>query len=93
MTNTNEALYESSLNRCKHFTGLANKVCKAGVEYKSVLDTSTAPARMPCLKSNDCSSVCAMVSYMTPEEALARVQAIEKRGPQMGFMCRREVKR
>lgn len=89
MSENNKALYESSLNRCKHFTGLGNKVCKAGIAYKDVIDTSTSPARIPCLKSNNYSSACTHVEYMTPEQALARVEAIEARGPQMGFMCRR----
>ncbi len=37
---------------CKHFNGMANKVCEAGVEYQSVL---VRPLRLPCLHNDlDC---------------------------------------
>lgn len=33
---------------CRHFTGIQNDTCKAGVAYESVKDKSVRPLRIPC---------------------------------------------
>jgi len=59
------------MERCEHFNGLINDVCKAGVSYETVRDASTRPYRYPCLSGNGlpCATTCAMASYPTEAEA------------------------
>jgi hypothetical protein len=40
----------AEMRRCVHFTGIQHPTCKAGVDYKTVRDSSgKGPYRWPCL--------------------------------------------
>ena len=60
-------------NKCRHFNGIMNETCKAGVRYKEVRDSASHPYRWPCFQDNGCSERCSSVSYYTPDEVAARV--------------------
>lgn len=51
--------------RCKHFSGMMDKVCRAGVTYRDVADKDARPFRVPCL---DPEMNCDKREYPTPEE-------------------------
>ena len=58
-------------NACIHFTGIQNEKCAAGVEYKSVRDSSgPGMARWPCLTLNCKPAIteCARREFPTPEQ-------------------------
>ena len=60
------------LATCRHFTGIQNDTCGAGVEYRSVRDTSgPGMARWPCT-GDDCPIVCEKKSAFTAEEVDAQ---------------------
>jgi hypothetical protein len=44
-----EEYVQRYMRRCKHFTGIMDDVCEAGVRYDDVRETSTRPYRLPCL--------------------------------------------
>lgn len=50
---------------CRHFTGIQNKVCKAGVKYDDVRDSSTSPYRWPCTLGG---GACDKLEEYSPEE-------------------------
>lgn len=59
------------LEKCKHFNGMLNKTCAAGVTYMDVRDASQPPARWPCqrlLGYPAATTVCAKRELMTAEE-------------------------
>jgi hypothetical protein len=55
-------------NWCKHYTGLMNDTCEAGVRYKDVKDPSDQPLGYPCFKDKGCTERCEKASFRTPEE-------------------------
>jgi hypothetical protein len=70
--------------RCRHFTGIQSKTCKAGVNYNDVTlhhgpveyerrrVLYTATRSLPCLTSfNHCGATCPSLSFPTPEEVNA----------------------
>ena len=54
--------------RCKHFTGTAHKRCEAGVDYKSVRDTTVNPYRLACFEAD---LSCDKREYPSEEEIAA----------------------
>lgn len=52
---------------CRHYSGMMNKVCDAGVEYDSIKDTSVVPYRWHCINA-DTAIQCAKREEYTPEE-------------------------
>lgn len=68
-------LWKQLQDRCDHFNGIINDVCRAGVRYDDVRDTSTTPYRFPCLISEGryAPGACDRAKFMTDDEA----QAIE----------------
>lgn len=53
---------------CKHYTGLMNDTCKAGVRYKDVQGDEKIPLNYPCFKDKGCTHLCSKVDFRTPEE-------------------------
>lgn len=55
---------------CKHFNGIQNKVCRAGVVYESVeVKRLNGPGYMwPCFKDQGCTERCSQAVFRTPEE-------------------------
>lgn len=76
------SLHDLIGERCKHFTGLypGHDRCDAGVLYDDVMDRSTIPYRFPCIKSDNCASRCAHVSYPTKQEITEQEKKILARG-------------
>lgn len=52
---------------CRHFTGLLNSVCTAGIPYKDMIRNSGC---LPCLppSTNACAKTCPFFEYKTVEE-------------------------
>lgn len=69
---------EQILNKCRHFNGLMNDVCKAGVAYADVRG-GLDKYRLPCLKDQSEGTSCEKCSYFTEPEADARVAETAKR--------------
>lgn len=53
-------------NWCRHFTGIQNDTCKAGITYMDVR-TNDSPARFPCVDTG-CRHLCAKFEPFTAEE-------------------------
>jgi len=56
-------------NTCTHFTGLLDPHCRAGIRYQDV----RVGERVPCLRDEAGTSVCAAARFPTREEAADRV--------------------
>ena len=61
------ATVDRRLGRCRHFTGIQNDTCTAGVTYPSVRDESVRPYRFPCLHA-DAATICPLKAPRTAEE-------------------------
>jgi hypothetical protein len=67
MTEQNQ-MKQSFLNKCIHFNGLMNQLCKAGVPYETVRTTDKPfPKNFPC-RDRD-SNLCPLAKFRTEEEA------------------------
>ncbi len=65
-------LWKQLQDRCEHFNGLINDVCRAGVTYTDVRDESTRPYAFPCLlreKDPPAKPTCDRAKFLTDEEA------------------------
>lgn len=68
-------VWKQHMGRCRHFNGLMNERCKAGVAYEDVRDATERPYRWPCLRSNcygeptPAATSCATADYPTEDEA------------------------
>lgn len=58
-------------NWCKHFNGLINNHCEAGVAYATVKDAREAPYQYPCFADNKPATVCELQTFPTAEECAA----------------------
>lgn len=59
-------------DRCIHFTGMRNKVCKMNVNYDNVKDKSSSPFKIPCLLNtamSDGNINCDLAEFPTAEQA------------------------
>lgn len=54
-------------NWCRHYSGMMNKACDAGVEYDSIKDTSVVPTRWHCIHA-DAMVKCPKRELRTKEE-------------------------
>lgn len=66
------------INKCKHFNGLINEQCNAGVAYQDVMGrTASSTITYPCFREElGCSTQCAQAVYPTEEELDKREQEI-----------------
>lgn len=75
-------LWQQLQDRCEHFNGLINDVCRAGVTYTDVRDESQRPYAFPCLRGETFSdearpaatTTCEKAAFLTDEEAQARAE-------------------
>ncbi len=75
-------LWKQLQDRCEHFNGLINDVCRAGVRYDDVRDTSTSPYGFPCLVSDldqTATTTCERAKFLTDDEAKAKEEEIYDR--------------
>lgn len=89
-----EQLTDHALSRCRHFTGVGNDTCKAGVRYEDVrLDHEPTDGRSrswPCLRDAPLAAGrCASVSFRSEEEAKAEAEEGERRLTLSGEAMRR----
>jgi hypothetical protein len=79
MTKT-PSLHEQISDKCRHFNGIQNKACKAGVEYDSFRPEGRVMAlpcfREPPLKNAPCAE-CGFRDFLTDAEVDAEVEEIE----------------
>ena len=68
-----KTLPEQIANRCKHFNGVQNAQCKAGVEYRQ-FDRQTG---LPCLRDCAGHQECPQRQWLTEAEVAAEVAEIE----------------
>ena len=68
--NWREENIQRYMKRCRHFTGIQNDECAAGVSYLSVRDNSVSPYRWPCINEGAVTS-CSLADYPAREEAEA----------------------
>ena len=82
------SLAEQIGGSCKHFTGVQNDTCKAGVNYLALAGGNRTgyACRLPCTGDEGCSWAkeekvvpCALREWWTPEEVQAQVDEIHKR--------------
>jgi len=73
-----EKFIKRHMARCKHFTGIQNKICLKGVVYKEVQDGTT----FPCFTGNSYiqpNDKCELREFPTKEEAVATLENMNKR--------------
>jgi hypothetical protein len=72
---------EPHFNKCKHFNGVVNECCEAGIRYAEVRDSTTSPYRFPCFRNEKATSgpelPCPKREFPTWEEAQADEAMIE----------------
>ena len=76
-----QAYIEKRTKKCRHFTGLKNKICQAGIDYEQAGIVWDAEKSIPC---TDGSHDCSLVSYYTPEEAKQRFDELNSSLKQWG---------
>jgi hypothetical protein len=71
---------------CKHYNGLQNKTCKAGVEYDTVIVGRLTPGfSLPCMQDRNPQCVtCEKCEFPTPEEIAERKAEMERRFATVG---------
>lgn len=64
---------KSYANWCVHYSGLMDKTCKKGIDYRALTggDDFGIALRIPCLKSNESTVVCEHCHYPTEAEVQA----------------------
>jgi hypothetical protein len=80
-------LWQQLQDKCIHFNGMINKVCRAGVSYDSVQDRSQIPNAYPCLKGEwlsgearpEATTTCEQQQFLTDEEAQTKADEIYAR--------------
>ena len=75
-----KSLYEQKANKCRHFNGLMNDKCEAGVSYESVR-VSGEPGKgynLPCFKDCSVGCTCKNQSFKTHDEITAEIDAVRK---------------
>ena len=71
-------------NRCKHYNGVVNKICKAGIKYEDVKvihgPTSEVYSSLPCIKDWNESGLakCDKCEFRTEEEIAARRAELDR---------------
>lgn len=70
-----KTLHEQIANKCIHFNGILNKICKAGINYDNV--KIDRPFKFPCLKQG---GECSYAKFLTEEEVNTKVAEIEDKG-------------
>lgn len=68
-----KTLEQQVTERCKHFNGIMNDSCKAGVCYKDIRGTDK-PFRFPCLDRE--STLCSKAEFLSPEEVKKEIDEI-----------------
>lgn len=70
-----KSLKEQIESKCRHFTGVSNKTCEAGVCYMEVADMDkTATERFPCFREGE-SVPCEKREWFTEQEVNERLEA------------------
>lgn len=72
-----KTLKEQIENKCIHFNGVMEKVCKAGITYADVRVEGDGLYKFPCLKQG---GECSCAKFRTPEEVEVYVKLIEEEG-------------
>lgn len=76
-----KTIQEQIQNKCKYFTGIMSKVCKAGVNYDEVRDSIARPYKFPCFKNGDMSGGnCSKACFPSEGEAKEQAAEIRQRG-------------
>jgi hypothetical protein len=70
-----QSIEEQIANKCRHFNGIQNGTCEAGIVYNEVRDATTR--HLPCFKDDGCSHDCQSVSFLSEQE-VAEEAAREK---------------
>lgn len=102
-------LWQQLQDRCEHFNGLSNEVCRAGIRYLDVRDESQRPYAFPCLRGEGwdgnprplAATTCDRAEFLTDEQAQAKADEIYARArarleqEAAGFcgQCNRKVER
>lgn len=69
------SLAEQIGNWCRHYTGLINDRCEAGVFYENVrLSDRQGLNGYPCFKANGCADECPHASFLTEREVQNKVE-------------------
>lgn len=71
------SLEEQVARKCIHFTGIMDKVCKAGIKYAEVRDESQKPYGFPCIQTG---GQCPNAQYRTPEEVKSYIAEMQEEG-------------
>ena len=58
------------MDRCRHFTGIQHKVCKAGVCYETFRKPNGALVPLPCFSTDKSVEVCDKAEWYTEDEAV-----------------------
>lgn len=72
-----KSLRDQIADKCIHFNGVMEKICKSGIAYTDVRVEGDGPYKFPCLKQG---GQCSSAQFLTPEEVDAKVKSIEDSG-------------
>lgn len=69
------------LKRCRHFNGIQNTECRAGINYRQMVggDDFGWAARLPCFIDENSAVSCALISLRTEAEARKEVEEKDAR--------------
>lgn len=65
--------------KCRHFNGVHNKQCQAGVIYANVrlMMQPGKGLRLPCFLKDECSDRCTLVSFLSEQEAIEEAARLD----------------
>lgn len=73
-----KSLHDQIANKCKHFNGIMEKTCRAGIPYDRYRDEEgKLMGLLPCFKDEALASLCSLAAFPTEEEVQARIQEID----------------
>ena len=71
-----KSMGEQISNWCRHYSGLMNDACDAGVNYDDVRGNETGLAAYPCFKDSNCAERCASALFLSEQEVAEEVTRI-----------------
>ncbi len=83
-----QAYIEKRTKKCRHFNGLMNKTCDAGITYEQA-GICWHPGRP--ITCTDGSGLCGLASYYTPEEAKQRYDGLNSSLKQWGEDIKNDI--
>jgi len=76
MESLKDELIRKNKGKCRHWTGVLNKLCAVGVRYSDLLAVGALPCYVHTLRRGERTAPCAELKRMTHDEAIAKANRV-----------------